>query len=101
MFIKTKVIYTPSFLEDFYNTLYNISKYSTPLSQKIKEKFYSKISYLQEYPRMYQVIKIINQKEIRKIIISKYVILYSINNNIVNILNIYPQKSNYINLIKI
>ena len=50
---------------------------------------------------MYQTIKIINQKEIRKIVISKYVILYSINNNIINILNIYPQKSNYINLVKI
>lgn len=48
---------------------------------------------------MYQTIKIINQKEIRKIVIKKYVILYSINNN--NILNIYPQKSNYINLAKI
>ncbi len=50
---------------------------------------------------MYQTIKIINQKEIRKIVISKYVILYSINNNIINILNRYPQKSNYINLVKI
>lgn len=101
MLIKSKVIYTPSFLEDFYNTINNTSKYSTSLSQKIKKEFYSKISYLQEYPKMYQVIKIINKKEIRKFVIKKYVVLYSINNNIVNILNIYPQKSNYINLIKI
>lgn len=99
--IKNKVIISPSFPEDFYQTIDNISNYSIPLSQRIKKELRLKISYLHEYPRMYQVIKIINKKEIRKIVIKKIVILYSINNNIVNILNIYPQKSNYINLIKI
>lgn len=101
MLIRNKVITSPSFPEDFYQTVENISNYSILLSQKIKKELPLKISYLQEYPRMYQIIKIINQKEIRKIVISKYVILYSINNNIINILNIYPQKSNYINLVKI
>ncbi len=99
--IKNKLIISPSFSEDFYQIIENVSNYSIPLSQRIKKELRLKILYLQEYPRMYQVIKIINQKEIRKIIISKYVILYSINNNNINILNIYPQKFNYINLVKI
>lgn len=50
---------------------------------------------------MYPIFKIIDNVKIRKIVIKNYVILYSINNNNINILNIYPQKSNYINLAKI
>lgn len=101
MSFNYKINFSSSCPKDLDEYVKNASKYSIQLSRKIKEEFYSKISYLQEYPRMYQTIKIINQKEIRKIVISKYVILYSINNNIINILNVYPQKSNYINLIKI
>ncbi len=97
--IRNRVIIFPSFSENFYQIIKNISEYSIPLSQKNRKELYSKISYIKKYPRMYQTIKIINQKEIRKIVIKKYVILYSINDN--NILNIYPQKSNYINLAKI
>lgn len=89
--IRNKVIILPSFSEDFHQIIENISEYSIPLSKKLRKELYSKISYIKQYPRMYQTIKIINQKEIRKIVISKYVILYSINNNIINILNIYPQ----------
>ena len=99
--IRNKVIIFPSFSENFYQIIKNISEYSIPLSQKNRKELYSKISYIKKYPRMYQTIKIINQKEIRKIVIKKYVILYSINNNNINILNIYPQKFNYINLVKI
>ena len=97
--IRNRVIIFPSFSENFYQIIKNISEYSIPLSQKNRKELYSKISYIKKYPRMYQTIKIINQKEIRKIVIKKYVILYSINDN--NILNIYPQKSNYIHLAKI
>lgn len=101
MLYKYRVTITSSCLEDLDQYVKNTFKYSVSLSQKIKKEFYSKISYLQVYPKIYQIIKIINQKEIRKIVIKKYVVLYSINNNIVNILNIYPQKSNYIGLLKI
>lgn len=101
MSFNCKVNITSSCIKDLDQYIKDTSIYSISLSQKIKKEFYSKIPYLQEYPKMYQVIKIINQKEIRKIVIKNYVILYSINNNIINILNIYPQKSNYINLIKI
>lgn len=46
-----------SCLEDLEQYVKKISKYSVSLSRKIKEEFYSKIPYLQEYPKMYQVIK--------------------------------------------
>ena len=101
MLFNYKVNIVFSCLEDLDQYVKNTSKYSISLSQKIRKELYSKISYIKKYPRMYQTIKIINQKEIRKIVIKKYVILYSINNNNINILNIYPQKFNYINLVKI
>lgn len=91
MLFNYKIDFSSSCLEDLDEYVKSASKHSIQLSRKIKEEFYSKISYLQEYPKMYQVIKIINQKEIRKIIIKNYVILYSINNKNINILNIYPQ----------
>ncbi len=62
MLYKYKVIISSFCLEDLDQYVKKISKYSFSLSRKIKEKFYSKIPYLQEYPKMYQVIKIINQK---------------------------------------
>ena len=101
MLFNYKINITSSCFEDLEQYIKSTSKYSISLAQKIKEEFYSKIPNLQQYPRMYQTIKIINSKEIRKIVIKKYVILYSIDENYINILNIYPQKSNYINLIKI
>lgn len=96
---KVNIIF--SCLEDLEQYVENTSKYSISLSQKIKDEFYSKIPNLQEYPKMYPIFKIIDNVKIRKIVIKNYVILYSINNNNINILNIYPQKSNYINLAKI
>ena len=50
---------------------------------------------------MYQVIKNINQIDVRKIIIDKYVVLYFIFGQTIYIINMFPQKVNYINLIKI
>lgn len=88
-------------LEDLNYITENISKVSILMSKKIKEDFYLKISFLQEYPKMYQIIKTINKIKIRKIIIQKFIILYFINKKQIYVLNIYPQKSNYIDLIKI
>lgn len=101
MLFNYKVNIVFSCLEDLDQYVKNTSKYSISLSQKIKDEFYSKIPNLQEYPKMYPIFKIIDNVKIRKIVIKKYVILYSINNNNINILNIYPQKFNYINLVKI
>mgnify|MGYP004639692719 FL=1 len=88
-------------LEDLNYITENISKVSIFMSKKIKEDFYLKISFLQEYPKMYQIVKTINKIKIRKIIIQKFIILYFINKKQIYVLNIYPQKSNYIDLIKI
>ncbi len=101
MLFNYKVDIISSCLEDLEQYVENTSKYSISLSQKIKDEFYSKIPNLQEYPQMYPVFKIIDNVKIRKIVIQKYVILYTLNNKQITILNIYPQKSNYINLIKI
>ena len=88
-------------LEDLNYIAENISKVSILMSKKIKEDFYLKISFLQEYPKMYQIVKTINKIKIRKIIIQKFIILYFINKKQIYVLNIHPQKSNYIDLIKI
>lgn len=88
-------------LEDLNYITENISKVSILMSKKIKEDFYLKISFLQEYPKMYQIVKTINKIKIRKIIIQKFIILYFINKKQIYVLNIYQQKSNYIDLIKI
>lgn len=50
---------------------------------------------------MYPVIKNINHKQVRKIVIQKHVILYFNEKNQICILNMFPQKINYFNLIKI
>ncbi len=101
MLFKYKINIISSCLEDLDYYVENTSKYSISLSQKIKNEFYSKIPNLQEYPKMYPVFKIIDNIKIRKIVIRKYVILYTLSNKKITVLNIYPQKSNYINLIKI
>lgn len=101
MLFNYKVNIISSCLEDLNQYVENTSKYSISLSQKIKDEFYSKIPNLKEYPKMYPVFKIIDNVKIRKIVIRKYVVLYTLNNKQITILNIYLQKSNYINLIKI
>ena len=50
---------------------------------------------------MYQIVKKTDKIEIRKITIQKYVVLYFILKNSVYIVNIFSQRANYINLIKI
>lgn len=101
MLFNYKVNIISSCLENLDHYVENTSKYSISLSQKIKDEFYSKIPNLQVYPKMYPVLKIIDNIKVRKIVIKNYVILYSINRKEITILNIYPQKSNYINLVKI
>lgn len=71
------------------------------LSRKILKEFYSKIINLEKFLKMYPIIKVINQIEIRKIVINSYVIIYFISKKDIYIINIYPQKSNYFNLIKV
>lgn len=83
------------------NIVNDLSKISINFTKKFGTEFYSKISNLELFPEMYQVIKIINNVEIRKIIIEKYVLLYFILKDTIYIINIFFQKVNYINLIEI
>ena len=98
---KNNIKFSPSFSEEFKQIIKDVSKISIPLSQKIISEFYSKLFYLKIYPKMYPIIKNINDRQVRKIVIQKYVILYSYEKNQICILNMFPQKVNYYNLIKI
>lgn len=98
---KNNIKFSPSFSEEFKQIIKDVSKISIPLSQKIISEFYSKLFYFKIYPKMYPIIKNINDRQVRKIGIQKYVILYSYEKNQICILNIFPQRANYYNLIKI
>lgn len=98
---KNNIKFSPSFSEEFKQIIKDVSKISIPLSQKIINEFYSKLFYLKIYPKMYPKIKNINDRQVRKIVIQKYVILYFYEKNQIYILNIFPQKIDYYNLIKI
>lgn len=50
MLFNYKIDFSSSCLEDLDEYVKNVSKHSIQLFRKIKEEFYSKISYLQEYP---------------------------------------------------
>lgn len=78
-----------------------MSEVSIDFAKKFRNEFYSKISNLELFPEMYQIVKKTDKIEIRKITIQKYVVLYFILKNSVYIVNIFSQRANYINLIKI
>lgn len=98
---KNNIKFSPSFSEEFKQIIKDVSKISIPLSQKIISEFYSKLFYLKIYPKMYPIIKNISDRQVRKIVIQKYVILYFYEKNQICILNMFSQKVNYYNLIKI
>ena len=88
-------------LESLKEITTDVSRISIKLADKIQYEFNSKISNLEKFPKMYQVIKIINQIEVRKIVIEKYIVVYFISGKNVYIVNMFPQKVNYYKLIKI
>lgn len=98
---KNNIEISTSSICDLKEILENISNFSGSMPIKIRQEFSSKVSNLEKHPKMYPIIKIVKNREIRKIIIQKYVILYSIDNKQINILNMFPQKANYMNLIKV
>ena len=100
MLYDKKVHINFSCVEDLNQILKDVSKVSVTLPNKILKEFYSKISNLEKFPKMYQVIKIINQIEVRKIVIEKYIVVYFISGKNIYIVNMFPQKVNYYNLIK-
>lgn len=101
MLYKKKVHINFSCIEDLNQILNDSSKISNSLPNKILKEFQFKISNLEKFPKMYQVIKTINKIEVRKIVIYKYVVVYFISGKTIYIVNMFPQKANYYNLIKI
>ena len=94
-----KIKYETSFLEDIEKLNYNIGK--EKLTKLIK-KFSIKKSILKKFPRIYQKIefKSLKNKEYRKIVLDQYIVIYKITSNQISFLKIFPQKTNYIEIIE-
>jgi len=83
--------------QDLDDILEYISAYSPKLAFRIQKSFYKKLILLEQFPRMY--IKIKSKQfpfvEHRSFVINKYIFVYLIQNNIVEITRVLPCRSNY------
>jgi len=81
--------------------LHCISKYLSQFSKKYYLKFYQKfiknISLIKFFPEMYPLLD--KDYTYRKMVIDKYVVFYTIRNNVILIVRIFSCFENYINKI--
>lgn len=94
-----KIKYEISFLEDIEKLNDNIGKDKLT---KLIRKFSVKKSILKKFPRIYQKLefKSLKNKEYRKIVLDQYIVIYKITSNQISFLKIFPQKTNYIEIIE-
>ena len=95
------IILQPQFFEELEVILYFFQdRYTT--KRKIYAEVRNTVSSLSIFPERYSKINDkINTKNVRKLPINKYVVIYEVNNdkNEVNILHIFSQKQDYLNQI--
>ncbi len=93
-----KVNWSPSAYADLQNIYYYIKKFfkEPEIANNLSKKILKSISDLSYFPEKYPKIKY-KSKNIRKMLVNNYVIIYEINNNtnIVSVLHIFNNRQNY------
>lgn len=90
---KYKLQFTSKSNSDYYNMLENSAYISLNYYKKISSEFRAKVKNLLEYPYIYQIVQ--NKKQLRKMTIFNYILLYKVHNNTVIICRIFSNKINY------
>mgnify|MGYP004661745225 FL=1 len=86
--------YSEDFKEEI-NEIYLWTKYkfkSEIIAQKRIKEIIIKIKNLKIFPRAYKLLKKDGKIEYRKFVIKKYIIIYSLESDKINLLHIYNQK---------
>lgn len=99
-----KLLYSEEAKQDLINIKryikYNLKE--PEIAEKLISKIKEKVGKLKNNPESFALIdeEYIRTMKIRKIIVEKYIIFYSINNGYIEIVRIMNSKRNWINLIK-
>lgn len=101
------MVYKTKMTEDFIHDVYEICEYInnklklTEASKRLREKVRLKVLFLENTPMMFSVIEKYDRvkRRYRRAIINNYVMLYTIDNDIVYISHLYYNGRDYLNVL--
>ena len=90
-----KVKITPRARNNLNSILKYISNFSPHLANEVNKSFYEKLILIEQFPRIYKMVSYRKSKkrEYRGFYINKYIVIYFIRNNLVQIVRVIPCKS--------